>query len=271
MTPHRAVADELWAAARQRLPVPHISVRHPEFTLDDAYAVQRGVRDAELTDGARLVGSKIGATSEAIQKMFNIDHPDFGFLTDRMLLPDGIHLDTGRFIHPKVEGEIAFELGKDLTGAEVTAQDVLDATSAVIPVLEVLDSRFDSWDITLVDTVADNASSAMAVLGTPVPLGDLDLAAQRMVFEEREGDGTVRSRLTATGAAVMGHPAESVACLIRILASYGDGVRAGDIVLAGSWAGAVDLVPGREVRASFGVLGSVSLVAVGPERTSRGS
>jgi 2-keto-4-pentenoate hydratase len=250
---HRRVADELWTAARERCPVPRISTRHPEFTLADAYAVQREVCARELADGAVLVGHKIGATSEAIQRMFGIDHPDFGYLTDRMLLPDGACLDLGRFIAPKIEGEIAFRLGKDLGGSTVTAQDVLDATSEVLPVLEVLDSRIADWDIGLVDTVADNASSAMAVLGPALAVDGSDLATEQMTF--RAGEHVE----TAFGAAVMGHPAESVACLARILASYGTGIQAGSLVLAGSWAGAVDLLPGSVVTASFGRFGSVSV------------
>jgi 2-keto-4-pentenoate hydratase len=233
--------------------VPPISARHPDFTLADAYAVQREVRALELADGAVAAGHKIGATSAAIQKMFGIDHPDFGYLTDRMLLPDGVCLDVEEFIAPKVEGEIAFRMGADLAGGSVTADDVLAATARIYPVLEVLDSRIEDWDIRLVDTVADNASSAAVVIGAAVPAGGTDLAAERMVF--RAGHQV----LTGYGSAVLGHPAESVACLVRILAGYGTGLDAGDIVLAGAWAAAVDLLPGNVVSASFDSLGSVSL------------
>ncbi|MFJ4689627.1 2-keto-4-pentenoate hydratase [Streptomyces sp. NPDC088789] len=251
---HRDLASDLWIAARDLCAVQPISVRHPELTLEDAYAIQREIRAMELADGASIVGCKIGATSEAIQKMFSIDHPDSGFLTDRMMLGDGAHLDADQFIQPKVEGEIAFRMRADLAGSSVTARDVLDAASEVFPVLEVLDSRFKNWKIKLVDTVADNASAAMVVVGAPVPLDGIDLAAEQMVFE---AGGKVQ---TALGSAVMGNPAESVACLVRMLSSHNVGINAGDIVLAGSWVAAVDLVPGSVVRASFGSLGSVSLV-----------
>uniref|UniRef100_A8M6X0 4-oxalocrotonate decarboxylase n=1 Tax=Salinispora arenicola (strain CNS-205) TaxID=391037 RepID=A8M6X0_SALAI len=252
-TLHRELAVELWEAARTRRPVPPLSVRHPRLDLADAYAIQSEIRALELAGGARLAGLKIGATSEAIQKMFGIDHPDFGYLTDRMLLPDGVALDVRTFIAPKVEGEIAFRMARDLSGPAVTAQDVLAATTEICPVLEVLDSRIEAWKIGLVDTVADNASSAAVVVGAGVPPDTTDLAAARMVL--RSGD----AEYTGTGSAVMGHPAESVACLVRILAEFGTGVSAGKLVLAGSWAGAVDLVPGEQVHASFGVLGSVSM------------
>jgi 2-keto-4-pentenoate hydratase len=187
----------------------------------------------DLADGAALVGYKIGATSEAIQKMFKIDHPDFGYLTDRMLLPEGACLDPDRFISPKVEAEVAFRVEADLSGESVTAGDVLEATAEVFPALEVLDSRFANWEIQLVDTVADKASSALA-----------------------ETDG---SRQTARGSAVLGHPAESVAHLVRLLAPFGDGIRAGDIVLSGAWAAAVELSPGCAARASFDSIGTVCL------------
>ncbi|MQY10991.1 2-hydroxyhexa-2,4-dienoate hydratase [Streptomyces sp. RB5] len=249
---HHELAAELWTAVREKKAIRPLSERLPELTLADAYAVQRELRAMELADGAVLVGHKIGATSEAIQRMFGVDHPDFGHLTDRMLLPDGARLDAAGLIAPKVEGEIAFRMGKDLRGGDVTAADVLAAATAVHPVLEVLDSRIENWEIRLVDTVADNTSSARAVIGAPVPFDDVDLAAERMVLET---PGQVH---TAHGSAVMGHPAEAVAFLARILDSFGEGIDEGDIVLAGSWAAAVELVPGT-VTASFGSLGSVSL------------
>ncbi|TDC86430.1 fumarylacetoacetate hydrolase family protein [Actinomadura sp. 7K507] len=250
---HRHLAAELWSSARSQRPVRAISARHPAFTLADAYKVQRELRAMELADGAALVGYKIGATSEAIQKMFKIDHPDFGYLTDRMLLPEGACLDPHRFISPKVEGEVAFRMEADLSGESVTAIDVLKATAEVFPALEVLDSRFANWEIRLVDTVADNASSALAVLGQGVSPRGIDLAAESLVFE------TGGSRQTARGSAVLGHPAESVARLVQLLAPFGDGIRAGDIVLSGAWAAAVDLSPGCVAKASFDSIGTVSL------------
>ncbi|MEV6166504.1 fumarylacetoacetate hydrolase family protein [Streptomyces sp. NPDC052052] len=258
---YRELAAQLWDSARERKPVEPLTARHPELSLEDAYEVQRELRALEVADGAELIGYKIGATSEAIQKAFDIDHPDFGHLTDRMLLPDGACLDAGQFIAPKLEAEIAFRVGEDLRGGSVSAADVLDATVAVHPVLEVLDSRIADWRIRLADTVADNTSSARVVVGPEVPFGSAgrtDLAAERVVFQT--GDRIQ----TAYGSAVMGHPAESVAFLVRILDTFGEGIKAGDLVLAGSWADAVDLVPGLRATASFASLGSVSLTVAGP-------
>ncbi|MFG1891271.1 2-keto-4-pentenoate hydratase [Micromonospora sp. NPDC049051] len=250
---HRELAGELWTAARTLRAVPPISARHPQLDLADAYAIQSEVRELDLAAGAVLAGLKIGATSEAIQSMFGIDHPDFGYLTDRMVLADGAELDLSRFIAPKVEGEVAFRFAEGISGPAVTAHDVLAATAEVLPALEVLDSRIRDWRIGLVDTVADNASSAAAVLGAGVPPDTTDLADARMRLRSRHGVQEGR------GAAVMGHPAESVACLVRILSRFGTGIEAGQLVLSGSWAAAVDLVPGDTVRASFGALGSVAL------------
>ncbi|KUM94535.1 hypothetical protein AQI95_43470 [Streptomyces yokosukanensis] len=250
---HEQIALELWNAKNERKAIPPISARYPEFTALDAYAIQRTFRTLEHKNGAVHAGYKIGATSIAIQEMFGVDQPDFGFLTEGMLLADGACLDPEWFISPKVEGEIAFRIGADLSDPRTTAADVLNVTTEVFPALEVLDSRINNWDIAWVDTVADNASSAMAVLGEAVPFDGRDLAAETMVFKS---GGSVQ---TANGSAVMGHPAESVACLVRILASFGEGIGAGDLILAGSLAAAVDLEAGTTVRASFGSLGSVSL------------
>ncbi|MHC8419377.1 2-keto-4-pentenoate hydratase [Streptomyces sp. NB004] len=250
---HEQVALELWNAKNERRTVPPVSARYPGFTALDAYTVQRVLRTLEHKNGAVHAGYKVGATSVSIQEMFGVDEPDFGFLTEGMILADGVRLDPGRFIQPKVEGEIAFRIGADLSDPGTTAADVLKVTTEVFPALEVLDSRIENWDIAWVDTVADNASSAMAVLGAAVPFDGRDLAAETMVLES--GDLV----LTANGSAVMGHPAESVACLVRILASFGGGIGAGDLVLAGSLAAAVDLEADALVKASFGSLGSVSL------------
>jgi 2-keto-4-pentenoate hydratase len=248
------LAAELWNAARQRRPIAPLSARYPHLTVDDAYAVQGGLRALTVGDGAVLVGHKIGLTSEPIRQFFNIDQPDFGFITDRMVLPDGAAVDAGTFIAPKVEGEVAFRMGADIFGTDITATDVLARTSTLIPVLEILDSRISDWAVRLVDTVADNASSAAVVLGSAVPLdGGVDLAEATMRFEMDEQIHHAR------GSAVLGHPAESVAWLVRKLSSYGSRIRAGDLVLAGAWGVAVDLKAGSVARATFSSLGSVSL------------
>jgi 2-keto-4-pentenoate hydratase len=250
---YKELAQELASALRTAQPVPPISARHPAFTLDDAYGIQRELRRLTLADGAALVGHKIGLTSEAIRTMFGIDQPDFGFLTDQMIYPSGTAIDTGQLISPKVEAELAFRIGADLSGNSVTAAEVLECTSGVVPVLELLDSRIDNWAVRLVDTVADNASSAAVVCGDAVALNGHDLLAEHVVFEV---DGQTQ---TADGSAVIDGPAGSVAWLVRLLSEYGEGIPAGDLVLAGAWAAAVTVSEGSVARAQFDHLGEVSL------------
>jgi 2-keto-4-pentenoate hydratase len=236
--------------------VAPISARYPDITLDDAYEIQREMRQLMLADGQALVGRKIGATSEAIRSMFGIDHPDFGFLTDEMVYHSEATIGTGALISPKVEAELAFRLGTDLSGDSVTAEDVLDCTSEVLPVLELLDSRIGQWAIRLVDTVADNASCAAVVCGDGVALDGRDLLSERMVFEV---DG---HRQTAEGRAVIDGPAGSLAWLVRLLSAYGESLHAGEIILTGAWVGAVDIKAGSTAWARFEHLGEVSLQMV---------
>lgn len=233
--------------------MPPLSTRYPALTLDDAYSIQREVRRLALADGATLAGHKIGATSEAIRTMFHIDQPDFGFLTDRMIHPSGTALETRQLISPKVEVELAFRIGAELSGSSVTAADVLACTTEVVPVLELLDSRISDWAIKLVDTVADNASCAAVVYGDGFAPGDCDLLTERVVFEV---DGQTQ---TADGRAVIDGPAGSVACLVRLLSRYGESLPEGDLVLAGAWVGAVDVSAGSTAQARFENFGSVSL------------
>lgn len=230
-----------------------ITTRHPNLTFEEASAIQDELRDLEIADGAVLVGHKIGATSKAVQEKFGIGHPDFGFLTDRMVLSSGVVLEMDQFIAPMVEGEIAFRMAADLHGEDVTAQRVLNAAAEVFPVLEVLDSRIVDWKIRLGDTVADNASCGAIVIGEPMPAIGLDLAAETMLFEV---DGRVER---GDGTAVLGHPAESVAFLVRMLAARGRGLSAGELVLAGAWAAPLELRAGSRARAVFATVGSVSL------------
>jgi 2-keto-4-pentenoate hydratase len=248
-----ALAVELREARLRRRPVGSVTRRHPGFTVEQALAVQRELRVMEIDAGATIVGHKIGATSKAIQEMFRIDHPDSGFLTDRMILASGAVLNSDEFIAPFVEGEVAFRLAEDLQGTQITASDVAEATSEILPALEVLDSRIANWDIRFEDTVADNASCGVVVLGNAAPFGVAELASQQMRLEV---DGHVE---LGQGSAVLGHPAEAVALLVRMLATEGRGLLAGEIVLAGAWAAAIGLRSGSHAYAAFQDIGDVSL------------
>jgi 2-keto-4-pentenoate hydratase len=248
-----SLAEELFEAERDASPLEPLSARHPELTPRDAYAVQRAYAELRLSDGARLVGRKIGATSRAIQELFSIDTPDYGHIFDDMVVGDGGDIELDALIQPMVEPELAFILDRELSGPGVTRADVLAATRTVFPCLEVIDSRISDWRIAFVDTVADNGSSARCAFGEGVPFAGADLAAVEAVMS-RNGEVTGR----ATGEAVLGHPAEAVAWLANALGELGSGLRAGEYVLSGSFMTAIRAERGDRFEASFSGLGVVS-------------
>ena len=247
------LAEELLDAERSARPLQPLSVRHPELTPRDAYAVQQAYAELRVRAGARLVGRKIGATSRAIQELFSIDTPDYGHIFDDMVVADGGAMELDSLIQPMVEPELAFILDRDVSGPGVTRPDVLDATRTIIPCLEVIDSRIVDWQIAFVDTVADNGSSARCIFGEAVPYAGRELAAVAGVMSR---NGKVTGR--ATGEAVLGHPAEAVAWLANALGELGSGLRAGEYVLSGSFMTAIRAERGDRFEGSFSGLGSVS-------------
>ncbi|UOF92629.1 2-keto-4-pentenoate hydratase [Fodinisporobacter ferrooxydans] len=247
-------AKELWDAERNRQPVHPISETYADITIEDAYAIQQQVKEWKLNSGARLIGRKIGLTSLAMQHALNVHEPDFGSLYDNMLLPEGSSVPYERFLQPKIEAELAFVMKKDLQGP-VHFLDVLQATAYVVPAFEIIDSRVRDWKINIKDTVADNASSGALVLGSrSVPVDDLNL---RLIGLVLECNGQIVD--TAAGAAVLGHPAEAVAWLCNKLAAFGEGLKAGDIVLSGSFTKAYIAQPGYVFHAHFDRIGTVQV------------
>lgn len=246
---HEEIARSLRDAELAASPIPPLD---GGLTLTDAYAIQRHGRELRLVVGERLVGRKIGLTSVAMQEMLGVDQPDYGCLFETMVLRDGATVSAERLIAPRVEAEIAFVLDRALAGPGVTRDDVLAATSEVLPAIEIIDSRIADWKITIVDTIADNASSAMAVIGEARPLDGLDLAAIEMTLSA--GGATETGR----GDAVLGHPAEPVAWLANTLAEHGERLEAGDLVLPGALGRAVPVAAGDEARADLGPLGVVT-------------
>jgi 2-oxopent-4-enoate hydratase len=249
----RRLAGRLWLAEVGADPIEPLSVTCPGLTVADAYSIQSVNARHRVAAGALVVGHKIGLTSRAMQEMLGVDQPDYGHLYDQIVLPSGSQLARAELIAPRIEPEIAFVLGRDLRGPDVDADQVLAATDHVLPALEVIDSRIADWKITLVDTVADNASCARAVLGGEgkSPRG-LDLAASLVTLSV---NGEVVD--TGVGVAVLGHPARAIAWLANALAGYGVGLEAGQVILPGSMTAAVPLGSGDLVRADFGELGSV--------------
>jgi 2-oxopent-4-enoate hydratase len=247
-------ADELYQAVADRRPVEPLTARAPDLTLEDAYAIQTKVIDRRVQAGARVIGRKIGLTSKPMQQMLGVAEPDFGVLLDDMFVEDGDEIPLGSLLQPRVEAELAFVMAADLAGPGVTTAKALTAVAGVLPAVEVVDSRVADWKIKLVDTVADNASSGLLVVGGRMRrVEDLDLRLLGVVVS-RNGEMID----TGAGAAALGNPARCVAWLANKLGSLGAGLRAGDVVLPGAVHKMVPVQPGDVFRAEFSRLGAVT-------------
>ncbi|WP_405430049.1 2-keto-4-pentenoate hydratase [Micromonospora sp. NBC_00617] len=224
-----------------------------EGDVESAYRVQQLQARAWQGRGERRVGAKIGLTSRAVQETFGVFQPDFGMLTDAMAVGDGVEVAIDRLLQPRVEAEIAFVLAKDLPNPQVTTVDLIRAVDHVLPAIEIVDSRIVGWDISIVDTVADNASSGLFVLGTtPRRLADIDLRLCGMVLEHAGEPVSV-----GAGAACLGNPLHALQWLADTLARAGDPLRAGDVVLSGALGPMVPVTPGAAYEARISGLGSV--------------
>lgn len=224
--------------------------------VDGAYVVQEINTRFWVDQGRRIVGRKAGLTAKAVQIQLGVDQPDFGVLFDDMEIADGGTLDPERCLQPKAEAEIAFVLGKDLLSSDTTPEQVAAAVATVHAAIEIVDSRIADWKIAFADTVADNGSSAFFVLaGDGLPLAGLDLEGAAMTMEI---NGGVVS--TGIGAAALGNPLNAAAWLARTLASRGEPLKAGDILLAGALGPMVALTSGDYVRAIVGGIGEVSFI-----------
>jgi 2-keto-4-pentenoate hydratase len=249
-------AAQLRAAAETGVVIAPLRDRLADCSTDTAYAVQNENTKAALDAGRRLVGRKIGLTSLAVQAQLGVDQPDFGMLFADMAVGDGDRIAAGRLIQPKVEAEIALVLSGDLTHERHTVADIIRATDYAVAAIEIVDSRIANWDIRFVDTVADNASSGLFVLGTaPKRLDQFDIAACRM--EMRNGDAVVSQ---GSAAACLGNPLNAAIWLADVMVRYGRPLLAGDVVLTGAL-GPMVAVPsdqGSRFDASISGLGSVS-------------
>jgi 2-keto-4-pentenoate hydratase len=250
----KALAKELLESQRTRVPVASLTERFPDITVEQAYHIQLENIQTRLKEGRRVVGKKIGLTSKAMQQLFNVYEPDYGHLLDDMVVLTGGVVPTEQLMQPRCEGEIAFLLKRDLVGPGVTTADVLSATEALLPALEIVASRVKDWKIKLPDTVADNASSGMLVLGNALtPPAGIDLRLVGMVFEK---NGEIVG--TGAGAAVLGHPASSVAWLANKLHEFGIVLKAGEVILSGALTAAIPITPGDYFHAEFAHLGSAA-------------
>ena len=247
-------AAALAAARKHREPCARISTTFGIDLLSDAYAVQEINTQLALAQGRRLTGRKVGLTSAAVQRQLCVDQPDFGMLFADMEILDGGQINASKLIQPKAEGEVAFILGRDLPNVDTTLAELMRAIDYVVPALEIVDSAIENWDITLADTVADNASSALYVLGKqPTRLSALDLRLIGMLLEK---NGEVAS--IGVGAACLGNPLDACLWLARTMAEVGRPLQAGDVLLSGALGPMTPVVAGDSLRLSLTLLGEVS-------------
>ena len=254
---HDAAAASLYGAEKSGIVIDAISTTYPDADVEDAYTIAQRVVELKVADGRVVKGHKVGLTSKAMRSMARAQEPDFATLTDDFFVFEGSTVSPAKMNDAKVEVEIAFVLGKDLPGPWVNVAEVIQATDFILPCLEIVDQRQKSGGPTpLVDTIADAASCGFVVLGAnPRRLTDLDVRRVGAVLL-KNGDQEV----SGTGAAVMGNPVNSVAWLANKLLSFGTTLRAGQVLLSGSFVRAIPFGPGDTLTAIFGDgLGEVTL------------
>lgn len=256
MTDLHALAAVLAEAYTSGVPVPPLTETYDGLTLGDAYTIQQIQIHDRLAGGATISGYKVGLTSEPMRQQFGVSVPDFGHLLSDMDYPADASVPVGRFLQPRAEPEIALVLGRSLRGPRVSVSDLVGATAYAMPAIEIIDSRIASWKISLLDTVADNASSGGFVLGqSPVPLAGLDLSLTGCVFRR---NGKIAS--TGAGAAVLGSPLHAATWLANELLGRGAELDAGHVILTGSITASIPVGSGDAVTASFDRLGSVTAI-----------
>src|SRR5271166_1301861 len=249
----QAVADAILGAYKTRTPVPPVRELLPAGAIDQAYAAQEVNTKRWLAEGRKLVGRKIGLTSLAVQRQLGVSQPDYGMLFDDMAVLDGWDVPAGELIQPKVEAEIAFVIGRDLDDEHLTIADILRAVEFALPAIEIVDSRIADWKIGILDTIADNASSGLYVLGgSPKKLDGLDLRLAGMAMEHA---GQLVS--VGVGAACLGDPLSATLWLANTMAKAGRPLRAGDTVLSGALGPMVAVDWGGVYEARINGLGSV--------------
>jgi len=255
----QSAAQALFDAERTGKQTGLLSLAYPTITLDDAYAIQAALVEKKCKAGGKITGRKIGLTSKTMQRALNIETPDSGVLFEDMHFEHGDTIPAGRFIEPRIEAEIAFIMGSDLQGANVTAEEVIKATKAVAPSLEILDTRIVRADPAsgkprvICDTISDNAANAGIVLGDLAhPLDAFDLRTVGAIVKR---NGEVEE--TGLGAGVLDDPITSVVWLVQRLAQYNDGLAAGDVVLSGSFIRPIEAPANSSFEADFGDFGRV--------------
>ena len=257
---HQALARELHESERSRVQVEHFSKRYPAMEIADSYAIQREWVALKVAEGRVVKGHKIGLTSRAMQLSSNITEPDYGALLDDMFFREGSDIPAARFILPRVEVELAFILQRDLAGPNVSIFDVLAATDYVVPAIEIIDARIEQADrVTqaprkVFDTIADNAANAGIVMGgRPVKPDAVDLRWCGALLYK---NGVIEE--SGLAAAVLNHPANGIVWLVNKLAAFDEGLKAGEVVLAGSFTRPVAAAAGDTFHADYGPLGAIA-------------
>ena len=250
----QAAAYSLYDADTQVRTIAQLSRTYADIELADAYAIQQLWLDRRVAEGARLVGRKIGLTSRAMQMASNFTEPDYGYLTNDMMLADGAQIVAARYMSPRLEVELAFIMGEDLQGPGCTVADVMRATEFITPAMELIAYR-TAVPRVIVDTIADNAAAGAIVTGGRlVRPFDVDI---RWIGATLSKNGTIEE--SGVSAAVMGHPAAGMAWLVNKLALHGSGLKRGQIVLAGSFTRPVSVAAGDVIQADYGTLGSLGV------------
>lgn len=240
-------------ASDTQIPIEPLTEALADLSIEEAYKVQRENIDKKIKAGKSVVGKKIGLTSVAMQKMLGVDSPDYGIIMDDMIADEETPLSLKNFLQPKIEAELAFILKEDIKGPGVTISQVMQSTEGIMASFEIIDSRIKDWKIKLPDTIADNASSAMIILGSKiVPIADINLKYTGLVFEK---NGEIID--TAAGAAVLGHPALAVAWLANEMSKYNVELKKGEIILAGAFTKAIEVSEGDIFTATFDGIGNV--------------
>lgn len=251
----KKLANYTHSAEKEKREIVKItSELYPELSIAESYLVQEELVRQKLAEGRKIVGPKMGLTSEAKMAQMNVDDPIYGYVFDNQTIEEGESISVSDYIHPKVEAEIGFILKDDLEGPGVTALDVLRATEYVFPALEIIDSRYENFDFTLPDVIADNTSAAGAIFGTDLKRPEsLELDVVGVTLSV---NGEIKE--LGAGAAVLGHPANSVARLADMLSERGEKIKAGQPILTGGVTSAVHLTPGDFVHVKYGGLGDIS-------------
>lgn len=251
---YEVIAESLKQAEMSCVAIDQISKSNPDLQIPDSYKIQLINIDRELNSGKKITGKKIGLTSLAVQNMLGVNQPDFGHLLNSMEVQNNT-IKRSTMLQPKVEGEIAFVLKDDIVGPNATVEDVINATEYVAAAIEIVDSRIANWKISIIDTVADNASSGMYVISDKkVDPKTIDLKNITMDFYKNE-----EKMNSGVGSAALGDPAFCVAWLANTLWEYGVVLKKGEVVLSGALSAMLVAEAGEEFTASFSELGDVSV------------